>query len=90
MGMVLDHMESESLEECFMNITERVGPIDVLVNNGHEGLGHDWEEVSGDEFNRQPGNFTGYFLLARWVRNQAVVMKKGASIIMLGSMYGQV
>jgi len=90
-GMVLDHMETDSLDQRFGDISERVGHIDVLVNNGHEGLGSDLKDVSGEEFSRQLANGTGYFLLARLVRNQTVASKKSStSIIMLGSMYGMV
>jgi len=47
-------------------------------------------DVTGAEFQQQLGNATGYFLLARRIRNWSVAQKKSASIIMLGSMYGLV
>lgn len=89
-GMVLNHMKTNSLEERFGAISDRVGHIDILVNNGHEVLASDWKDVSGEEFSRQLANGTGYFLLARLARNQALARKSPASIIMLGSMYGMV
>src|SRR5690606_32889172 len=69
---------------------EATGGIDVLVNNGHEGLSRDWTDVTPEQFSRHLTNATGYFLLARNLRNHAVRRGQHASVIMLGSMYGQV
>jgi gluconate 5-dehydrogenase len=65
-------------------------PIDILVNNGHEALAADWTSVTAEQFSRQLANATGYFLLARLLRDHAVSQQRPASIIMLGSMYGVV
>lgn len=89
-GVALDHMNERSIERAVAEVTERVGPIHVLVNNGHEAMGADWRGVTGEQFSRQLANATGYFLLARAVRDAAVAAKTSASVIMLGSMYGQV
>jgi gluconate 5-dehydrogenase len=64
--------------------------VDILVNNGHEALAHDWTDVTPEQFTRQLANSSGYFQLAREIRNQAVAQGRPASIILLGSMYGQV
>jgi NAD(P)-dependent dehydrogenase (short-subunit alcohol dehydrogenase family) len=69
---------------------KQAGRLDILVNNGHEAIGSDWRAVTGAQFNRQLANATGYFLLARRMHDHAVKSKHPASIIMLGSMYGQV
>ncbi len=89
-GVALDHMDSASLEQGFEAVVTLVGQVDVLVNNGHEALGVDWTAVTAEQFTRQLANATGYFLLARLVRNLAVARNAPASIILLGSMYGQV
>ena len=89
-GVELDHMQPESVEAGFAEAVGVVGRIDVLVNNGHEGLGKDWTDVTHEEFARQQVNVAGYFALARLVRNHAVARGASASIVMLGSMYGQV
>ena len=90
-GMVLDQMDSETaIETAFQYIVDRIGQIDILVNNGHEFERNDWTNVSGEQFTRQLGNATGYFLLARLLREHVLKRKAPASIIMLGSMYGQV
>jgi NAD(P)-dependent dehydrogenase (short-subunit alcohol dehydrogenase family) len=91
LGMVLDQMEDEATVNAqFEAIVQRVGQVDILVNNGHQGLGADWTTVTGEEFSDHQRNVTGYFLLARLLRNHAVARQAGASIIMIGSMYGQV
>ncbi|MFV1965318.1 MAG: SDR family oxidoreductase [Pirellulaceae bacterium] len=86
----LNHMDESSLREGFQAALEAAGPIDILVNNGHEAQGNDWTDVRGDQFSQQLENATGYFQLARLVRDLAVQREQPASIIMLGSMYGMV
>lgn len=83
-------MQPAALEEQFQQILEEAGQIDVLVNNGHEAQPRDLTNVTAEEFTRQLANATGYFLLARMVRERAVGRQASASIIMLGSMYGLV
>jgi gluconate 5-dehydrogenase len=89
-GVALDHMDPAALERGFTEALALVGKIDVLVNNGHEAEPSDWTTVTAEQFTRQLANATGYFLLARLVRNHAVERGVPASIILLGSMYGQV
>jgi gluconate 5-dehydrogenase len=88
-GVGLDHMIPDSLEAAFAGAVA-AGPIDILVNNGHEGLANDWTDVTAEQFTRQLANATGYFLLARLLRNHAVARGAPASVILLGSMYGLV
>jgi gluconate 5-dehydrogenase len=90
LAVVIDQMDETSIEHGFARAVEQAGHIDVLFNNGHEILGADWRSVTGEEFTRQLANATGYFLLARLVRDHAVQRGAAASIVMLGSMYGQV
>ncbi len=89
-GVALDHMDPAALERGFTEAVARAGRIDVLVNNGHEADANDWTTVTAEQFTRQLANATGYFLLARLVRDHAVSRGAPASIILLGSMYGQV
>lgn len=90
LAVVIDHMDQRSMERGFAAAVRQAGGIDVLVNNGHEPLAADWSAVTGKAFTRQLANLTGYFLLARMLRDHAVARRLPASIIMLGSMYGQV
>lgn len=89
-GVELDQLDTVNIEQQFANALAQTGRIDVLVNNGHAAVGKDWTNVTAEEFTRQLSNATGYFLLARLVRNHAVERGGGASIILLGSMYGVV
>lgn len=89
-GLVLDQMDPGSIERGWNDAIARAGQIDVLVNNGHEGLASDWTNVTADQFSRQLTNATGYFILARLAHDHAVARKASSSIIMLGSMYGLV
>ncbi|QDU31726.1 General stress protein 39 [Anatilimnocola aggregata] len=88
--LVLDHMQPESLPAAFERAIALAGKVDVLLNNGHEALGADWTTVTAEQFSHHLANATGYFELARLVRNRAVAQQQPASVIMLGSMYGVV
>lgn len=90
LAIAFDHMDEASIERGFADAVRQAGRLDVLVNNGHEAVGADWRSVTGEQFTRQLANETGYFLLARWMRDHAVSEGIPASIIMLGSMYGLV
>lgn len=89
-GLQLDHMEVEQLPKNFEEAVAQFGGIDILVNNGHEPIQTDWKTCTGEQFTRQLANASGYFLLARLIRDDAVRRSIPASIIMLGSMYGSV
>ena len=86
----LDQMDPKSLQAGFAEAMEQAGKVDILVNNGHSPLGKDWTDVTQEEFAEHLGNAAAYFELARLTRDQAVQNNRSASIIMLGSMYGQV
>ena len=86
----LDQMDPASLERGWQAALAAAGKIDILVNNGHEGLAADWTNVTAEEFSRQLTNATGYFVLARLLRQHAVERGAAASVIMVGSMYGVV
>lgn len=90
LGVVMDHLDETSIEQGFAEALAHTGRIDILINNGHEANGSDLHSVTADEFNRALGNATGYFLLARRVRDHAVTRGGGASIVLIGSMYGVV
>ncbi len=89
-AVVIDHMDEASIESGFSAAMAVSGKIDILINNGHEASAQDWSTITGEQFDRQLKNLTGYFLLARKVRDQAVERHAAASIVMLGSMYGLV
>jgi NAD(P)-dependent dehydrogenase (short-subunit alcohol dehydrogenase family) len=86
----LDQMKPDSLQAGFAKAKELAGGVDILVNNGHAALGKDLTTVTQAEFAEHLGNAAAYFELARLTHDDAVQRGKPASIIMLGSMYGQV
>jgi len=89
-GVAMDHLDEDSIERGFAEALAHTGRIDILVNNGHAANGSDLHSVTADEFHRTLGNATGYFLLARRLRDHAVARGGGASIVLIGSMYGVV
>jgi gluconate 5-dehydrogenase len=90
LAVALNHLDEKSLQRGFTTAVRQAGQIDILINNGNEALGADWSTVTGEQFTKHLANATGYFLLARLLRDHAVKRKASASIINLGSMYGQV
>lgn len=89
-GVALDHLDEASVESGFAEALALAGRIDILVNNGHAANASDLTTVTAEEFNRSLANATGYFLLARKLRDHAVARGGGASVVMVGSMYGVV
>ena len=89
-GVELNHMDADSVETGFAEAVESAGKIDVLVNNGNEAVGKDLTDVTYEEFSHQLANATGYFALARLFHDHVVEREASGSVIMLGSMYGQV
>ncbi len=90
LAVEIDHLDETSIERGFAAAVEQAGQLDVLVNNGHAPQPADWKTVTGEQFNRQLANATGYFLLARHMRDHAVSRDAAASVVLLGSMYGLV
>lgn len=84
----LDHLKSNSVTTGFASAVNTAGKIDILVNNGHQATTKTWHDVTSEEFTTQLANATGYFLLAKALRDHAVARRAPASVIMLGSMYG--
>lgn len=89
-AVTIDHMDESSIRNGFESAIKQAGRVDVLINNGHEPLGADWTSVTAEQFNCHMANATGYFLLARHLRDHAVARGGGGSIVMIGSMYGVV
>ena len=86
----IDHIDHDSLQQGFERAVAEVGALDVLIANGHQGNAADWKSVTADEFNLQLQNATGYFMLARLLRDHLVSRSASGSVIFLGSMYGLV
>lgn len=89
-GVQLDQTDETSIERGFADAIAKAGKVDILVNNGLDPLGKDLTKVTFEEFARHQRNNAGYFVLARLTRDHAVKRGAPASIISIGSMYGQV
>ncbi|MCA9132878.1 MAG: SDR family oxidoreductase [Planctomycetales bacterium] len=89
-GVQLDHLKETSLNQGFEQAVKAAGTIDVLINNGQQGHAMDLTKVTAEAFNQDLQNATGYFLLARKLRDHVVSRQVPGSIIMIGSMYGVV
>jgi gluconate 5-dehydrogenase len=89
-GVVIDHLDERSIENGLEAAIRAAGRVDILVNNGHAAGRSDWTNVTAAEFQQQLANATGYFLLARRMREHLVQRGAGGSIVMVGSMYGVV
>jgi len=88
--VVLDQLDEISLHRGFDTAVAAAGHIDILVNNGQQGHATDLASVTGEEFSRDLQNATGYFLLARHLRDHVVARAVPGAIVMIGSMYGVV
>jgi NAD(P)-dependent dehydrogenase (short-subunit alcohol dehydrogenase family) len=89
-GIGLDHLDENSIRRGFAAAVEQAGKLDILVNNGHNATTQTWHDATAGDFEKQLANVTGYFLLARHLRDHLVQRNAPGSIIMLGSMYGVV
>ena len=89
-GVSLDHLDEVSLNAGFDEAVAQAGQVDILVNNGQQGHPLDLTNVTAEAFNKDLQNATGYFLLARRMRDHVVQRGAAGSIVMIGSMYGVV
>ena len=89
-GVAIDHLAESSIRDGFAAAVSVAGKVDILVNNGHAADGNDLSTVDESEFNEVLRNATGYFLLARCLRNHLVHRGSPGTVVNLGSMYGVV
>lgn len=89
-SVVIDQLDEASISSGFDEAVAKAGRVDLLVNNGHAGNPSDLTNVSGEEFDNVLKNSTGYFLLARLLRDHVTKRRVSGNVIMIGSMYGQV
>lgn len=86
----LNQLDEQSIQDGFQDAVDQAGQVDILVNNGHAADAHDLTDVEAGDFNRVLSNATGWFLLARCLRDHIVERQTTGSVVMIGSMYGQV
>lgn len=89
-AVVLDQLDENSLNQGFDAAVAAAKQVDILINNGQQGHALDLTNVTGEAFNQDLRNATGYFLLARRFRDHIVSRGASGSVVMIGSMYGVV
>lgn len=89
-AIVLNQLDEESLNQGFDAAVSAAGQVDILINNGQQGHALDLTNVTAEAFNRDLQNATGYFLLARRLRDHVVARSAPGVVVMVGSMYGVV
>ena len=89
-AVVLDQLDEASLNEGFDSAVAAAGQVDILINNGQQGHALDLTSVTAEAFNKDLQNATGYFCLARRLRDHVVGRGTPGSVVMIGSMYGVV
>ncbi len=90
-GIAFDQGDTDTIPAFVQTVVERLGRIDVLVNNAYGGTGPTIETATAEDFDRAyHTGVTAYFLLAREVVDHLRQRKASGSIINIGSMYGVV
>ncbi|MDG1897633.1 MAG: SDR family oxidoreductase [Fuerstiella sp.] len=89
-GVRLDQLDEDSVATGFTAAVDAAGAVDILINNGQQGHAMDLTNVTADAFSSDLKNATGYFLLARHLRDHVVARGAAGSVVMVGSMYGVV
>lgn len=90
-GIGFDQGDTDTIPGFVRTVLERMGQIDILVNNAYGGTGPTIETATAEDFDRAyHTGVTAYFLLAREVVNHVRQRKASGSIINIGSMYGVV
>ena len=89
-GVELDQLDEASVAAGFTTAVNAAGAVDILINNGQQGHALDLTNVTADAFSSDLKNATGYFLLARHLRDHVVARGAAGAVVMVGSMYGVV
>lgn len=86
----LDLNSEESVKNCFAEIIDNTGQIDILINNAYSGPSHSFMQTSVSEWkNIMDVGLTGYFIT---MKEAASTMQNtgGGVIVNVASMYGLV
>lgn len=90
-GMELAQAETNTIADFVERVIDRVGQIDILVNNAYGGTAPNINDATAEDFdNAFHTGVTAYFLLAREVVRHLRQRKAPGSIINIASMYGVV
>jgi len=90
-GLGFDQGESDTIPPFVQRVLEKVGQIDILVNNAYGGTAPSIDSATAEDFDRAyHTGVTAYFLLARAVADHLRRRGVPGSIINISSMYGVV
>ncbi|MEZ4683548.1 MAG: SDR family oxidoreductase [Caldilineaceae bacterium] len=90
-GLRFDPGETDTIPTFIQEVLDRVGQIDILVNNAYGGPAPDIATATAEDFDRAyHTGVTAYFLLARAVADHLRSRGVPGSIINIASMYGVV
>jgi len=90
-GLGFSQDDTDAVPAFLGQVTERLGQIDILVNNAYGGTAPDIDDATAEDFDKAyHTGVTAYFLLAREVAEHLRSRGVGGSIINIASMYGVV
>ena len=91
LGLRFDQGDTDSIPGLVQAIVDKMGKIDVLVNNAYGGTAPSIDTATAEDFDHAYHvGVTAYFLLARDVAQHMRARGAAGSIINIGSMYGVV
>lgn len=90
-GFALDLNDSDRIPDLVEAVVERLGQVDILVNNAYGGTAPSIDTATAEDFDRAfHTGVTAYFLLAQAVHRRLRSRGAPGSIINIASMYGVV
>ncbi|MCL4831591.1 MAG: SDR family oxidoreductase [Caldilineaceae bacterium] len=90
-GLALSQEETEQIPGFVADVVNRLGRVDVLVNNAYGTTAPSIDSASAEDFDRAyHAGVTAYFLLAREVVHHLHTRGAPGSVINIASMYGVV